>query len=134
TAEGPTATLLAGDEEGEGRLSVTAHQGSAVAQAEARFLVLQVKKAARGHKLLLEPVNRPEEPWRSRWAPSRSVIEYNIGHANYIQAKLRGKKNLLRYVALLVAKELVLHNFSGVPQPLVLERMVEVVSALQQRL
>jgi hypothetical protein len=61
----------------------------------------------------LDPVHRPGEVWRSRWVASRSVI---------------------RYLSLLVAKELVVHNFSGVQPNLLLERMVEVISALQQKL
>lgn len=41
---------------------------------------------------------------------------------------------LVRYLSLLVTKELVLHNFSGVQPNLLLERMVEVTSALQKKL
>lgn len=134
-AEGPEATLQAGDTEGEGRLGVMAQQGSTVVEAEAGFLILKVKKVTGGRRLpFLEPIHRPDEEWRSRWVQSRGVIEYNTGHANYIQARQRGKRGLLRYVALLVAKELVLHNFAGKQSPLLLERMVEVVSALHQKI
>ncbi len=82
----------------------------------------------------MEPVHRPSEVWRSRWVASRSVIEYNTGHPNYILAKNRPRKGIVRYLSLLVAKELVVHNFSGVQPNLLLERMVEVISALQQKL
>jgi hypothetical protein len=133
--EGAERTLTAGEAEGEGSLSVVARQGDVTRQSEAGFLILKVKKAAREKKLpFLEAVSRPAEPWRSRWVESRNVIEYNSGHPNYLATKQHGKRALFRYISLLVAKELVLHNFSGKPESLLLERMVEVVSALQRTL
>ncbi len=135
TTDGPVAAINAGSEEGEGGLSVTARHGSASATASARFLILRIKKVARGRELpFLEYTHRPAETWRSRWVASRSVIEVNTGHPNYLTAKRRTHKGVVRYVSLLVAKELVLHNFSGVQQTLLLERMVEIISALQQKL
>ena len=135
STDGPVAAVTAGNEEGEGRLSVTSRHESRSVSASARFLILQVKKGARGRELpFLEYVHRPGELWRSRWVTSRSVIEINTGHPNYLAAKNRARKGVVRYVSLLVAKELVLYNFSGVQQPLLLERMVEITSALQQKL
>ncbi|MBD3235952.1 MAG: hypothetical protein GF330_04555 [Candidatus Eisenbacteria bacterium] len=134
-ADGSAAGVQARKDEGEGLLSVIARKGGDTAQAQARFLILQVKKQARGRKLpFLEPVHRPGESWRSRWVASRNLIEYNTGHPNYVQAKTRARRGVLRYLSLLVAKELVLHNFSGVQQALLLDRMVEIISALQQKL
>jgi len=133
-ADGPAAALAAGSAEGEGTIAVVARHAGTQARAEARFLILQVKKAARGRKLpFLEPVHRPGETWRSRWVESRSVIEFNTGHANYLQAKKRPRRGVVRYLSLLVAKELVLHNFSGIPQNALLDRMVEIISAVQQK-
>jgi len=134
TGEGPEGTLSAGEFEGDGRLTVLARQQNVTKEAEAGFLILKVKKAARERQLpFLEAVHRPDEGWRSRWVESRNVIEYNSGHPNYLASKQSGKKALFRYISLLVAKQLVLHNFSGKPDVLLLERMVEVVSALQRR-
>ena len=77
------------------------------------------------------PVHAPHERWRSRMVHER--WEYNSGHPDYL-AVVEEPKRKLRYIASLLAKEVVLR---GHPRPEidgVLERMVEVLSWAERRM
>ena len=66
----------------------------------------------------------PGELWRSRFDVDQNVIVINNGHRDFVYA---GKKKVrkLRYISRLFCKELVLHNFPGLPTDELLERMIE---------
>ena len=66
----------------------------------------------------------PGEPWRSRFDRERNVIVVNNAH----------KSLRLRYLVRLYAKELVLHNFVGLPADQLLERMVELSLRTEEHL
>jgi Histidine kinase-, DNA gyrase B-, and HSP90-like ATPase len=64
------------------------------------------------------------ELWRSRFDATRNVIVVNNGHRDFVFAS-RTQALKLRYLVRLYVKELVLRNFSGVPEDQLLERMIE---------
>lgn len=66
----------------------------------------------------------PGEMWRSRFDIDKNVIVINNGHRDFVYAgKLKSRK--LRYICRLFCKELVRHNFPGLPTDELLERMIE---------
>jgi len=79
-------------------------------------------------------VYRPNESWRSRWNKPINTLEYNSGHYDYLIAKDKSKKAYLRYLGFLFSKHLVLHNFGNVGEDSILERMIEVITRLENRL
>ncbi len=66
----------------------------------------------------------PGEMWRSKFDVDKNVIVINNGHRDFVYA---GKQKIrkLRYICRLFCKELVRHNFSGLPADELLERMIE---------
>ena len=66
----------------------------------------------------------PGKSWRSKFDRKRNLIVVNNGHRDFVYAS-RTKSLKLRYLVRLYAKELVLHNFAGLPAEHLLERMVE---------
>lgn len=127
--------LLAGPEEADLKLGVTA----ALAGVEARaFVTVQILAASKKHPQggfpTPHPVHRPGEGWRSRWNKTLNTLDYNTGHPDYVTAKSRSSKAHLRYLGYLFSKHLVLHNFSQTGEEAVLERMVEVLERLETRL
>ena len=80
------------------------------------------------------PKDMPSENWRSRWNKPVNTLEYNIGHEDYKKAEKKGKKTFLRYMGFLYAKQLVLHNFKASGEDSVMERMIEVISRLENRI
>lgn len=75
----------------------------------------------------------PGEPWRSRFDLNRHVIVINNGHRDFVYAS-RSKALKLRYLVRLYAKELVMHNFVGLPADQLLERMVELSLRTEEHL
>jgi hypothetical protein len=75
----------------------------------------------------------PGESWRSRFDLNRHVIVINNGHRDFVYAS-RSKALKLRYLVRLYAKELVLHNFVGLPADQLLERMVELSLRTEEHL
>lgn len=73
------------------------------------------------------------ESWRSRFDPKRNVIVVNNGHRDFVYAS-RSKALKLRYLVRLYAKELVMHNFVGLPADQLLERMVELSLRTEEHL
>jgi len=135
TAQDNSATFQSGFLEGEVTLKVDAIQGNNKASAEAKILI--IKKSPKAGKLSflnIKGVEKPGELWRCRWLEETQTLEYNIGHPNYLQAQKRGTKQRLRYIAFLIAKHLVLHNFKKAGEENVLERMIEVITTLETRI
>jgi hypothetical protein len=56
----------------------------------------------------------PGESWRSKLDSKRNIIVINNGHRDFVYAS-RSKSLKLRYLVRLYAKELVIHNFVGLP-------------------
>ena len=75
----------------------------------------------------------PGESWRSKFDPRRNVIVVNNGHRDFVYAS-RSKSLKLRYLVRLYAKELVIHNFVGLPADQLLERMVELSLRTEEHL
>jgi hypothetical protein len=75
----------------------------------------------------------PGEPWRSRFDLNHHVIVINNGHRDFVYAS-RSKALKLRYLVRLYAKELVMHNFVGLPADQLLERMVELSLRTEENL
>jgi hypothetical protein len=73
------------------------------------------------------------ESWRSRFDSKRNVIVVNNGHRDFVYAS-RSKALKLRYLVRLYAKELVMHNFAGLPADQLLERMVELSLRTEEHL
>ena len=66
----------------------------------------------------------PGEMWRSRFDADKNVIVINNGHRDFVYAG-KQKSRKLRYICRLFCKELVRHNFPGMPADELLERMIE---------
>ena len=66
----------------------------------------------------------PGEMWRSRFDADKNVIVINNGHRDFVYAG-KQKSRKLRYICRLFCKELVRHNFPGLPADELLERMIE---------
>ncbi|MDJ0817301.1 MAG: hypothetical protein QNJ58_13920, partial [Desulfobacterales bacterium] len=66
----------------------------------------------------------PGENWRSRYDEEKNVIVINNGHRDFVYAG-KQKTRKLRYICRLFCKELVRHNFPGLPTNELLERMIE---------
>lgn len=66
----------------------------------------------------------PGETWRSRYDAEKNVIVINNGHRDFVYAG-KQKARKLRYICRLFCKELVQHNFPGLPMDELLERMIE---------
>jgi hypothetical protein len=134
------ATYLAPDEPGLAKVQVTVRQRDVVCASEALITVTNE---------LLAPINpattsarglpgytfesAPGELWRSKFDLKRNVIVVNNGHRDFVYAS-RIKSLKLRYLVRLYAKELVLHNFAGLPADHLLERMVELSLRTEEHL
>jgi hypothetical protein len=75
----------------------------------------------------------PGDSWRSKFDRRRNLIVVNNGHRDFVYAS-RTKSLKLRYLVRLYAKELVLHNFPGLPADHLLERMVELSLRTEEHL
>ena len=78
-------------------------------------------------------VHAPGESWRSRLSPSEGKVEVNTGHPDYQSVRKSASKRR-RYLGRLYAKELVLHNFGLEPSAISLERLLEVLTRLDEHL
>jgi len=78
-------------------------------------------------------VHSPGEPWRSRWNLTEGRLEVNSAHSDYLAVR-ESPPRRRRYLGRLYAKELVLHNFGHEAPPVVLERLLEVLTRLEEHL
>ena len=133
-------TFLAPEEPGLARIQVMVRQRDVVCVGEGLITVT--------HELLtqLAPTTVPSqglpgytferapgESWRSKFDVKRNVIVVNNGHRDFVFAS-RSKSLKLRYLVRLYAKELVMHNFAGLPADQLLERMVELSLRTEEHL
>ena len=77
------------------------------------------------------PVHAAGEPWRSRITDD--LWEYNTAHPDYL-ATVTDARRKLRYIASLLAKELVQRRAQHPDTEAVLEQMVEVLSWVERRM
>lgn len=73
------------------------------------------------------------EAWRSRWGGASGKLEVNSAHPDYQVVRPHPARRR-RYLGRLDAKELVLHNFGNEPSSAVLERLLEVLTRLDEHL
>jgi len=101
------------------------------ASAEAEVLV----EAEAARRAFPPPVfvHAPGEAWRSRWNGATGKLEVNSAHSDYQTARPHPARRR-RYLGRLYAKELVLHNFGQEPPSAVLERLLEVLTRLDEHL
>jgi hypothetical protein len=112
-------------------LEVVVRQGDKTCRDEALItvtdsLVDQSSKTGKAHKGLPGYTYRraPGEMWRSRFDIEKNVIVINNGHRDFVYAG-KHKSRKLRYICRLFCKELIRHNFPGLPADELLERMIE---------
>ena len=133
-------TFLAPEEPGLTRIKVTVRQRDTTCDNEALLTVTNELLAQ------INPTTIPArglpgytferasgESWRSKFDRKRNLIVVNNGHRDFVYAS-RTKSLKLRYLVRLYAKELVLHNFAGLPADHLLERMVELSLRTEEHL
>ena len=75
----------------------------------------------------------PGEMWRSRFDVEKNLIVINKGHRDFVYAG-KQKTRKLRYICRLYCKELLLHNYPGLQQDDLLERMIELSMYTEENL
>jgi len=128
------AHLTAGSEEGDVVFEVTATQDSLRKSADAQAFIYKKTLKTQYAFPHTVGVDKPGEIWRSKFSEATNTLEYNKGHHDFQTAQKRGHKAMLRYIAFLISKHLVIHNFKQSGEEEVLERMIEVISALESRI
>lgn len=133
-------TFHAAEEPGLTRLKVTVHQREVVCDGEALITVThEILSQIGASNIAAQGLpgytfeRAPGESWRSRFDTPRNLIVVNNGHRDFVYAS-RSKSLKLRYLVRLYAKELVLHNFVGLPADQLLERMVELSLRTEEHL
>jgi hypothetical protein len=96
-------------------------------------LVDELDAGSTGRAGIPEPVfvHEPYASWRSRMEGGRWVV--NGGHPDFLTAAETARRRL-RYLAALLAKEVVLHSFPMPQLSPTLERLVHVLTLAEQRL
>ena len=133
-------TFLAAEEPGLSRIKVTVRQRHVTCANDALLtvtneLLTQMNPATTPARGLPGYTfeRAPGESWRSRYDGKRNIIVVNNGHRDFVYAS-RTRSLKLRYLVRLFAKELVLHNFAGLPADHLLERMVELSLRTEEHL
>jgi hypothetical protein len=133
-------TFMAPAEPGLARVQVSVRQQDVVCVGEALVTVTHELLAQLGTTTVPSQglpgytfERAPGESWRSRFDTKRNVIVINNGHRDFVYAS-RNKSLKLRYLVRLYAKELVMHNFVGLPADQLLERMVELSLRTEEHL
>jgi hypothetical protein len=131
---GLATTFHAGPDPGLATVTAVARADEASARAEATIKIVEASPADEARRAgIPEPlfVDDAAGSWRSRMRGD--TWEVNRAHADFRVAAETPRRKL-RYLAALLAKEVVLHSF---PQPLLgpaLERLVEVLTLAERRL
>jgi len=126
--------LLAGQQVGRVQVQLLAVEGGREARAAASFEIVAPVDDAPGRQQGIpepHPLHAPGEAWRSRLVEGR--WEYNSGHPDYL-ATVGDDQRKLRYIATLLAKELVQRRCQRPGADAVLEQMVEVLSWVERKL
>jgi hypothetical protein len=118
---------------GDATVAAVAREGETTARAEAVVHVVDTRERDAGRAGIPEPafVSEPMGDWRSRMRDGH--WEVNSGHRDYAAASETPRRKL-RYLATLLAKEVVLHSFPGPHFGYALERLVEVLTITEPRL
>jgi len=125
-AEAEDIVFEAGPTPGRARVGVEAVQGERRATSSVDVVVAETVPGSRDAGIPpLELVSEPLEPWRSRLFGNR--WEVNRGHPDY-RATAGEPKRRLRYLVLLLAKEIALRNAGDPGAGRALEQMVEVLA------
>jgi histidine kinase/DNA gyrase B/HSP90-like ATPase len=132
---GGRAVIEAAGAPARGALRVTIHQ-EAGESSIARSAETEVLVEAEVPRRAFPPpkfVHAPGESWRSRWSAAEGKVEVNTGHPDY-QAVRKSASKRRRYFGRLYGKELVLHNFGLETPAVALERLLEVLTRLDEHL
>jgi hypothetical protein len=130
------ARIEAGLRPARGTLMVRAREPGAPPDAPAVSATAEVLVEAEAARRAFPPpvfVRATGESWRSRWDAAAARLEVNSAHPDYEVVRLSASRRR-RYLARLYAKELVLHNFGLETPDMVLERMLEVLTRLDEHL
>lgn len=133
-ADGATAVLVAGANAGTVTVRATVGEAERTSHDEAVVEIVAIEAAEQAPRSgIPEPVflDEPASAWRSRMIDHR--WEVNSGHPDFVQAAETMRRKT-RYLAALLAKEVVLHSFPAPQLAEPLERMVEVLSIIEKRL
>jgi len=115
-------------------VTVEAREDDGAARGTAIVRVVAEPARRRGDAAAIpppKPVEEPYEDWRSRLYPDR--WEYNTAHPDYAATAAFPRKRL-RYLIALFAKEVVLRNFGEPGDERLLEKYVEVMTAIEDKL
>ena len=132
---GPARVAYLAEAVGTARVRVEAVQGERTATAEARVEVLEEVEPPEPEDIgIPEPseVKDAAGRWRSRLRGG--TWEFNGSHPDYLMAS-RDPGRRFRYLATLLAKELVLRQVAGgAPEDRLLESLVEVLAVIEEKL
>jgi hypothetical protein len=130
---GTGAVFRAGEATGTVRLVVTARKDGRERSAEAVVEVVEEIGAGGPRAGIPEPafVMDPRGEWRSRVADGR--WEVNATHRDFLSVEAAARRKL-RYLAALLAKEIVLHSYPMPQGGMLLERLVAVMTVAERRL
>lgn len=127
----PSVSLLATSVFGEALIKVKVRQGNTeiVETSQVHVVKRLPRKETIDRTKSGIPPPTPEdhlgEGWRSKYDADLHQIIYNTGHADYRRSVTAGRKD--EYILTVMAKELLLLNYSTAQPAELLERMVEVI-------
>jgi hypothetical protein len=132
-AENETVVFVAGDTTGRSRVAVVARADGREARAEAEVTVVDTLPESGPRAGIPEPafVEDARGEWRSRLSGGR--WEVNSAHRDFLATATTSRRRL-RYLAALLAKEVVLHSFPVPQGGALLERLVSVLAMAEPRL
>jgi hypothetical protein len=118
---------------GAATVSVVVRQGAVEVRAEARIEIVEEIGPGSPRGGIPEPrfVVDARGEWRSRLADGH--WEVNAGHRDFVSIEGGGRRKL-RYLAALLAKEVVLHSYPMPQGGTLLERLVSVLTVTERRL
>ena len=129
-----TAELTAGSPLGKALVRVSVMEGARLVEATAELSIVEPRAGSGDERAgIPEPtfVDDTRGAWRSRMVGER--WEVNSAHADF-RAAAANTRRQLRYLASLLAKEVVLHSFPAPNAEPLLERLVQVLSIADRRL
>jgi hypothetical protein len=127
------AVFRAGDAVGTAVVAVVARKDGREATAEATVEVVEEIAGGQARAGIPEPafVAEPRGEWRSRVSDGR--WEVNAAHRDYVSVDGSARRKL-RYLAALLAKEIVVHSYPVPQGGMLLERLVSVLTVTERRL
>ena len=124
-------TIRAHGATGTARVTVVATEGDTRVAAEALVTIVAEAKPKRADSGVPTPeeLNEPLETWRSRSTGERWQV--NVGHPDY-RAAASTPRLRIRYLAFLLAKEIITRNFPRPEIGQILEEMVGLLAAIDR--